>query len=83
MWISGGGASEVAIAGLRAGIWDATTSNFPVTEGLLGARNVIAELRGGTVERVNDINVNNPLGVSVVTKEVLDANPDFVAEWAG
>lgn len=83
MWISGGGASAVAIEGMRAGIWDATTSNFPVTEGYLGAKNVIAALRGGTVTYVNDINVNNPLGVSVVTNEILEANPDFVAEWAG
>lgn len=83
MWISGGGASAVAIEGIRAGIWDASTSNFPVTEGLIAARNVIASLRGGTVEYVNDINVNNPLGVPVVTVDILDANPDFVAEWAG
>ena len=83
MWISGGGASAVAIDGMRAGIWDASMSNFPVTEGFLGAKNVIAALRGGPVTFVNDVNVNNPLGEPVVTADILDANPDFVAEWAG
>ncbi len=37
MYISGGGASEVAIEGIRAGIWDATISGFPHTEGYLAA----------------------------------------------
>ncbi len=83
MYISGGGASEVAIEGIRAGIWDATISGFPHTEGYLAAKNVIAELRGEPFEQVNDVNVLNELGVSVVTAEVLDANPDWVAEWAG
>lgn len=83
MWISGGGASEVAIEGIRAGTWDATISGFPVTEGYLAAKAVIAKLRGESFEVVNDVNVENPLGVSVVTGEVLDANADFVAEWAG
>jgi ribose transport system substrate-binding protein len=83
MYISGGGASEVAIEGIRAGIWDASISGFPVTEGYLGAQNVIAQLRGEPFEQVNDVNVLNPLGVAVVTAEVLEENPDWVAEWAG
>jgi ribose transport system substrate-binding protein len=83
MYISGGGASEVAIEGIRAGIWDATISGFPHTEGYLAAQNVIAALRGEPFEQVNDVNVLNELGVSVVTAEVLDANPDWVAECAG
>ena len=83
MYISGGGASEVAIEGIRAGIWDATISGFPHTEGYLAAQNVIAALRGEDFEQVNDVNVLNELGVSVVTAEVLEANPDWVAEWAG
>ena len=44
---------------------------------------MIAALRGEDFEQVNDVNVLNELGVSVVTAEVLDANPDWVAEWAG
>lgn len=83
MYISGGGASEVAIEGIRAGIWDASISNFPVTEGYLAATAVIASLRGEEFEQVNDVNVLNELGVSVVTAEVLDDNPDWEAEWAG
>lgn len=83
MWISGGGASEVAIEGIRAGIWDATSSNFPVTEGYLAAQSVINALRGEPYEDVHDLNVVNPLGVPMVTIKELDETPDFVAEWAG
>jgi ribose transport system substrate-binding protein len=83
MYISGGGASGVAIDGIRAGTWDASISNFPHTEGYLAAQNVIAALRGEPFEQVNDVNVLNELGVAVVTAEVLDANPDWEAEWAG
>ena len=49
MYISGGGASEVAIDGIRAGTWDASIIGMPVTEGRLAAENVIAELRGRAV----------------------------------
>lgn len=83
MYIVGGGASEVAIEGIRAGVWDATISGFPVTEGYLAATAVIASLRDEPFEQVNDLNVVNELGVAVVTAEVLDANPDWEAEWAG
>ena len=83
MYISGGGASKVAIDGIRAGTWDASIIGMPVTEGRLAAENVIAELRGQPFHQVNDINVLNPLGVPVVTAEVLDANPDWQAEWDG
>jgi ribose transport system substrate-binding protein len=83
MWISGGGASQVAIDGIRAGTWDATISGFPVTEGYLAAQAVIASLRGEAFEQVNDINVVNELGVAVITQAELDANPNWEAEWAG
>ena len=83
LYISGLGASKVAIDGIRAGIWDATGSNFPATEGYLGAKNVIAELRGEPVNQVNDVYEVNELGVAVITAADLDANPDWVAEWAG
>ncbi len=83
MYISGGGASEVAIEGIRSGIWDATIIGLPKTEGYLAAKAVIASLRGEEFEQVNDVNVVNELGVSVVTAEVLEENPDWVAEWAG
>ena len=83
MWISGGGASQVAIDGIEAGTWDATMGFFPFTEGLLAAGNVIAQLRGEPFDQVNDVNELSPLGVDMVTADVLEANPDWVAEWAG
>ena len=72
----------MAIDGIRAGTWDASIIGMPVTEGRLAAENVIAS-SGQPFHQVNDINVLNPLGVPVVTAEVLDANPDWQAEWDG
>lgn len=83
MWISGGGASQVAIDGINSGLWDASMAFFPETEGYLAAKNVIAKIRGQEFEDVNDVNVVNDLGVSIVTPEVLEANSDWVAEWDG
>ena len=56
---------------------------FPETEGYLAAKNVIAKLRGESFEDVNDVNVVNDLGVSIVTADVLAQNPNWVAEWEG
>lgn len=83
MWISGGGASQVAIDGINAGLWDASMAFFPETEGYLAAKNVIAKLRGEPFEEVNDVNVVNDLGVSIVTADVLADNPSWEAEWEG
>lgn len=83
MYISGGGASQVAIDGINSGLWDASMAFFPETEGYLAAKNVIAKLRGESFEDVNDVNVVNDLGVSIVTADVLAQNPNWVAEWEG
>lgn len=83
LWISGGGASQTAIDGILAGTWDASLANFPVTEGYQATRNVIAQLRGEQAIQVIDVNVENDLGVALVTADVLAANPDWVAEWEG
>lgn len=83
MWISGGGASQVAIDGINSGLWDASMAFFPETEGYLAAKNVIAKIRGQDFDDVNDVNVVNDLGVSIVTADVLASNPDWEAEWEG
>ena len=69
--------------GILAGKWDATISGFPVTEGYLAAKAVIAALRGESYDQVYDVNVLNELGTSLVTAEILADNPDWVAEWGG
>ena len=55
MYISGGGASEVAIEGIRAGIWDATISGFPRTEGYLGGAERDRRAPRRAFEQVNDV----------------------------
>ena len=83
MYIAGGGATETAIAGIREGTWDATATNFPVTEGHLATQELIDKLRGEEVQQVLDMTEAGPISAAVITEEVLEENPDFEPQWEG
>lgn len=83
MYVAGGGATSEAIEGIRAGRWDATASGFPRSEGYFAAKNLILKLRGEPFDEVNALNEIGPLPGFVITRETLDAFPDFEAEWDG
>ncbi len=83
MYVAGGGATAEAIQGIRDGRWDATASGFPRSEGYFAAKNLILKLRGQPFNEVNALNEIGPLPGFVITRETLDANPDFEAEWDG
>lgn len=82
VYIIGGGLNQITVDKIREGIFDATLSGYPRSEGYLAAQALIKAKRGETVENWIDpsANATNPL---IVTKEWLDANPDFKAEWEG
>ena len=80
----GGGAAEVAIEAIRAGQWDATFIGVPLSEGYLAAKAVIAALNGEEVNPIIDITKPEIVGIEpIITKEVLDANPNWQPEWGG
>lgn len=83
MYIAGGGATETAIQGIREGTWDATATNFPYSEGLLAATNLINQLRGAEFEQVINMNEAGAIPAAVITAETLEEFPDFEAEWDG
>jgi ribose transport system substrate-binding protein len=82
VYLIGGGLNQITVDKIREGVFDATLSGNPYSEGYLAAQALIAVARGGEAATHIDPSAGgaNPL---IVTKEWLDANPDFTAEWQG
>lgn len=82
VYTMGGGLNQITIDKIREGVFDATLSGYPRTEGYLAAQALIAAARGEEVPTwISPAETaTNPL---IVTQEWLDANPDFVGEWEG
>ncbi|MCC7320925.1 MAG: sugar ABC transporter substrate-binding protein [Rubellimicrobium sp.] len=78
----GGGLNQITVDKIRAGVFDATLSGYPRSEGYIAAQLLIRAARGEEVPTWASPaeGAANPL---IVTKEWLDANPDFTAEWEG
>ncbi|KQU96639.1 sugar ABC transporter substrate-binding protein [Devosia sp. Root105] len=82
IYLIGGGLNQITVDKIKAGVFDATLSGYPYSEGFYAADALIRAKKGETVENWIDpaTKATNPL---LVTKEWLDANPDFKAEWEG
>lgn len=82
LYLIGGGANQIAIDAIRAGRWDATLAEFPVSMGAAALDGVVDALEGKDVPAYTDASQIGDVPY-LVTKDILDANPDFVAEWQG
>ncbi len=80
MYIMGGGAADVAIDAIRKGRWDATLAYFPKTMGALAMEQIANAIEGKPVTKAINMDEAGPVQ-ALIDKSVLDANPDFVAEW--
>lgn len=82
IYLIGGGLNQIATDAIRAGQWDASLAQFPVSMGEAALNAMISSLNGEDVPTWID---ESKLGTSpaIVTKEWLDENPDFTAEWQG
>ncbi len=80
LYLTGGGAAQIAIDAIREGRWDATLAYFPKTMGALAAEQVINAIEGKPVTAVINMDTAGPIE-AMITSEILAANPDFVAEW--
>ncbi|MFE3839127.1 sugar ABC transporter substrate-binding protein [Pseudogemmobacter sonorensis] len=82
VYLIGGGFNQITVDAIREGRFDATLSQNPYTEGYLAAKSLVDVSRGGESPTWIDpsASISNPL---IVTKEWLDANTDFTAEWEG
>ena len=82
LYLMGGGAAEIAIDAIKAGKWDASFIGVPYSEGYLAAEAVLNALDGKDVNPVIDITKVGGID-PIITKEVLEANPDWKPEWGG
>jgi ribose transport system substrate-binding protein len=81
LYLSGGGAAAIAIDAIREGRWDATLAYFPVTMGALAMEQIANAIEGKPVTQAINMDPSGPLQ-AMIDKSVLDANPDFLGEWA-
>lgn len=80
VYLSGAGGASIAIEAIREGRWDATVGGFPYTMGRIAVDAAIASLNGETVSPVHDMEALAPLP-TIINRAILDAHPDFQAEW--
>lgn len=82
IYMIGGGLNQITVDKIKAGVFDATLSGYPYSEGYYAADALIRAKKGEKVENWIDpaTKATNP---TIVTKAWLDAHPDFKAEWEG
>jgi ribose transport system substrate-binding protein len=80
VFLTGGGAANIAITAIREGRWDATLAYFPKTMGSMALDIVVKELKGQDVPDYINMDEVGPMP-PIIDRAVLDANPDFVGEW--
>lgn len=82
IYLIGGGLNAITVDKIKAGIFDATLSGFPRSEGYYAAQTLIKAKKGEAVQNFIDPAdfAKNPL---IVDKVWLDAHPEFKAEWEG
>lgn len=80
IYLSGGGASAIAVEAIREGRWDATLAYFPRTMGALAMEQIANAIEGLPVTGAIDMDTAGPID-AMIDASVLEANPDFVGEW--
>lgn len=82
IYLIGGGLNAITVDKIRQGVFDATLSAYPYSEGYYAAQALIRAKRGETVPNWIDPATMVDIPV-IVTREWLDAHPDFEAQWEG
>lgn len=80
LFVMGGGAADVAIENVASGRWDATLAYFPKTMGAMAMEQIANAIEGKPVRHAINMDEEGPVQ-ALIDKSVLDANPDFKAEW--
>lgn len=80
LYLSGGGASSIAVEAIREGRWRATLAYYPVTMGKLALEAAVKKLKGEKTPGAVNMDEVGPLP-AILDKAVLDQHPDFKGEW--
>lgn len=82
VFLTGGGGTTEAVQAVRDGLWTNDYLNFPVSMGEAALEQVVAAIRGENVTAVIDADSLVDLG-PIVTRDDLEAAPEFTGEWNG
>nr|WP_319516878.1 sugar ABC transporter substrate-binding protein [uncultured Cohaesibacter sp.] len=78
----GGGLNQITVDAIRDGTFDASLAQFPESMGAAALDAMVKSLNGEDVPTwINETSLRDM--PAIVTKDWLDAHPDFVAEWQG
>jgi ABC-type sugar transport system, periplasmic component len=78
----GGGLNQITVDAIRAGTFDATLAQFPHSAGMAALDAMVGAVEGKEVPTwVDEFSLRDM--PAIVTKDWLDAHPDFTAEWQG
>jgi ribose transport system substrate-binding protein len=81
LYLSGGGASSIAVEAIREGRWSSTLAYYPVTMGKMALDAAVKKLKGEKTPTAVNMDEVGPLP-AMIDKAVLDQHPDFKGEWA-
>lgn len=80
VFLSGGGAANIAIDAIREGRWDATLAYFPKSMGRFALDVVVRSIKGQDVPEYINMDIVGPKP-PIIDAAVLKADPNFVGEW--
>jgi ribose transport system substrate-binding protein len=82
LYIISGGGTDIGVDRVRKRVWSANVAEFPASEGRLAVKSLVDALQGKTPpSSINALTIGSV--PSLITKDVLDAHPNFVPEWKG
>ncbi|SNY93210.1 ribose transport system substrate-binding protein [Cohaesibacter sp. ES.047] len=82
IYMIGGGLNQITVDAIRAGTYDASLAQFPESMGAAALDAMVKSLEGEDVPTWIDESSLRDIP-AIVTKEWLDAHPNFKAEWQG
>ncbi len=77
------GSDQIAIDAIKAGKWDATLAQLPMSEGEYALNGVVDALEGKPTPAFTDEMKLGGDMPAIITKKALDEHPDYKPEWQG
>ena len=82
VFLTGAGATEAGVSAVRSGQWTNDLADYPYSMGTNAVDALVSYYQGNTTPVVINEDSFEPFS-PLLTKEILQANPDFVGQWKG